>query len=171
MTKLAIDELREQVRGDVITPDDGAYDEARRVNNAMIDKRPQVVVRIRDAGDVKSTVDFAREHELDLSVRGGGHSVPGFGTCDDGVVIDLSLTRGVRVDLATTTARAEGGATWGTSIMPRTPSGSPLRGASSRPPGSGDSHLAAASVIWRADSVFRATTWCPAMSLPPMGAS
>jgi FAD/FMN-containing dehydrogenase len=113
MTNPTIGELREQVRGDVITPDDSGYDEARKVYNAMIDKRPRVVVRTRDVGDVKSAVDFARENEVDLSVRGGSHSVPGFGTNDDGVVIDLSLMRGVRVDPRTKTARAEGGATWG----------------------------------------------------------
>lgn len=113
MAKLTIDELREQVRGETITPDDIGYEEARTVYNAMIDRRPRVVVRPADVADVIATVNFARENELDLSVRGGGHSVPGFGTCDDGAVIDLSRMRGVRVDPKTKTARAEGGATWG----------------------------------------------------------
>jgi hypothetical protein len=71
------------------------------------------VVRARDVGDVMATVDFARENGLTLSVRGGGHSVPGFGTNDDGVVVDLSLMRSIRVDPKARTARAEGGATWG----------------------------------------------------------
>ncbi len=104
---------RAQVRGDVITPEDEGYDEARQVYNAMIDRRPAVVVRAANAGDVIAAVNFAREGGLDLAVRGGGHSVPGFGTCDGGVVIDLSGMRGVRVDPAASTARAEGGATWG----------------------------------------------------------
>jgi FAD/FMN-containing dehydrogenase len=113
MGKPTIEQLRARVRGDVITPQDTGYEEARRVYNAMIDRRPRVVVRCANAGDVMAGVEFAREHQLDLAVRGGGHSVPGFGTCDDGVVIDLSRMRSVRVDPQTRTARAEGGATWG----------------------------------------------------------
>lgn len=113
MTELKLDQLREQVRDDLVTPGDEGYDEARRVYNAMIDRRPAVVIRCASVGDVAAAVNFARENELDLAVRGGGHSVPGFGTCDDGVVIDLSGMRTVTVDAANRTARAEGGATWG----------------------------------------------------------
>ncbi|WP_327132892.1 FAD-binding oxidoreductase [Streptomyces sp. NBC_01343] len=113
MGKLSIEQLREGVRGAVTTPDDDAYDQARKVHNAMIDKRPAAVVHCANAGDVMAAVGFARENELDLAVRGGGHSVPGFGTCDGGVVADLSGMRGVRVDPVRRTARAEGGATWG----------------------------------------------------------
>lgn len=113
MGRPTIDELREQVRGEVVTQDDPGYEVARTVYNAMIDKHPSVVVRPQNAGDVMAAVGFARDNELDLSVRGGGHSVPGFGTNDDGVVIDLSSMRGVRVDPKAKTARAEGGATWG----------------------------------------------------------
>ncbi|GAA4636198.1 FAD-binding oxidoreductase [Actinoallomurus vinaceus] len=108
-----IERLRERVRGRVITAEDAGYDEARRVYNAMIDRRPLVVVRCADAGDAMATVDFARENDLVLSVRGGSHSVPGYGTNDGGVVLDLSSMRGVRVDPRTRTARAEGGCTWG----------------------------------------------------------
>src|SRR5207302_2288254 len=79
----------------------------------MIDKRPTVIVRPVNAGDVIAAVNFAREGELDLAIRGGAHSVPGFGTVDKGLVIDLSRMRGVRVDPEKRTARAEGGATWG----------------------------------------------------------
>jgi FAD/FMN-containing dehydrogenase len=113
MAKPTIEQLREQVRGEVIAPQDEGYEGARRVYNAMIERRPAVVVRAANAGDAIAAVTFARENQLDLAIRGGGHSVPGFGTCDDGVVIDFSPMRGVRVDPTNQTARAEGGATWG----------------------------------------------------------
>ncbi|MEX0755644.1 MAG: FAD-binding oxidoreductase [Actinomycetota bacterium] len=108
-----IDGLRERARGQVITRDDEGYDEARRVYNAMIDRRPRAVVRCEGVEDVVAAVEVARENGLDLAVRGGGHSVPGFGTCDDGIVIDLSAMRAVAVDPGSRTATAEGGATWG----------------------------------------------------------
>ncbi|MGH8936606.1 MAG: FAD-binding oxidoreductase [Acidimicrobiia bacterium] len=113
MGRPTIEQLRERVRGEVITPGDEGYEEARKVYNAMFDRRPRVVVQCANAGDVATAVDFARENQLDLAVRGGGHSVPGFGTVDDGVVIDLSSLRDVIVDPDRRTARAEGGATWG----------------------------------------------------------
>nr|WP_308425115.1 FAD-binding oxidoreductase [Wenjunlia tyrosinilytica] len=113
MGKPSINQLRERVHGAVVTPDSGTYDEARTVYNAMVDRRPAAVVRCANAGDVMAAVEFARENDADLAVRGGSHSVPGFGTCDDGVVADLSGMRGVRVDPTRGTARAEGGATWG----------------------------------------------------------
>jgi FAD/FMN-containing dehydrogenase len=113
MGSLIIEQLHDRVRGEVITPSDEGYEVARRIYNAMIDRRPRVVVRCANVADVMAAVDFARENRLDLAVRGGGHSVPGFGTCDGGVVVDLSRMRGVRVDPKTQTARAEGGATWG----------------------------------------------------------
>jgi hypothetical protein len=110
---MAIEELRERVRGAVITADDAGYEEARHVYNGMIDRRPAVIVRPANVGDVQAAVAFARDNSVDLAVRGGGHSVPGFGTCDGGVVIDFSGRRGVHVDPAKRTARAEAGATWG----------------------------------------------------------
>ncbi len=113
MATITLDSLRQQVRGDVITKDDEGYEHARAVYNAMIDKHPSVVVRAVNAGDVIAAVNFAREGRLDIAIRGGSHSVPGFGTCDDGVVIDLVRMRGVRVNPEKRTARAEGGATWG----------------------------------------------------------
>ncbi len=106
-------ELREQVRGEVIVEGDPEYESARAVHNGMIDKRPAVVVRVTNAGDVMAVVNYAKDNGHMLSVRGGGHSGPGFGTNDGGVVIDLSRMRGVRVDPTGKTARAEGGATWG----------------------------------------------------------
>jgi FAD/FMN-containing dehydrogenase len=113
MTAQTIPELRQLVSGDVIGRGDPGYDEARRVYNAMIDRRPSVVVRCANAADVVAAVNHARENGLDLAIRGGGHSVPGFGTIDDGVVIDLSDMRSVTVDPAARRAHAEGGATWG----------------------------------------------------------
>ncbi|MDA5093248.1 FAD-binding oxidoreductase [Aliiroseovarius sp. KMU-50] len=107
------DELSEFVRGDVIVEGDPDYEDARSVHNGMIDKRPAVVVRAMNAGDVATTISYAKDNGLDLAVRGGGHSGPGFGTNDGGVVIDLSRMRGVRVDPSAKTARAEGGTTWG----------------------------------------------------------
>ncbi len=113
MSSQTTEGLRESVRGEVIAPQDESYDEARKVFNAMIDRRPAVVVRCTGTDDVVAAVNFARENGLDLAVRGGGHSVPGFGTADDAVVIDLSGMRDVQVDPARRTARAQGGATWG----------------------------------------------------------
>ncbi|MDX6261153.1 MAG: hypothetical protein QOH84_2841 [Kribbellaceae bacterium] len=113
MGEYTIEDLKERTRGPVITDADEGYDEARKVHNAMIDRHPRVIVRCENAGDVMAAVSFAAANELDLAVRGGSHSVPGFGTCDDGVVVDLSPLRNVRVDPVTRTARAGGGATWG----------------------------------------------------------
>ncbi len=108
-----IQELREAVRAPVVTEGDPGYDDLRAVHNGMFDKRPQVIVRAEQVADVTAAVAYARDSNLDLSIRGGGHSAPGFGTNDGGVVIDLSLMRHVHVDPATQTARASGGATWG----------------------------------------------------------
>ncbi|HVQ17821.1 MAG TPA: FAD-binding oxidoreductase [Actinomycetes bacterium] len=113
MDNARIDQLREDVRGEVIAPSDDSYDDARRVYNAMIDRRPAVVVRPANTADVMTAVRCAGDNDLPVAVRGGSHSVPGFGTADDAVVIDLSSRRGVRVDPGTQSARAEGGATWG----------------------------------------------------------
>src|SRR5438477_2896011 len=113
MGKLTVEQLREGVQGDVIEAGDAAYEEARRVYNAMIDRRPAVIVRPVRTEDVVAAVNHARENGLDLSIRGGGHSVPGFGTNDGGVVIDFSRMLAVAVDPAKRTARADGGATWG----------------------------------------------------------
>ena len=106
-------ELSGLVRGDVIVEGDADYEDARSVHNGMIDKRPAVVVRVMNTGDVMAAVNYARDNSLELSTRGGGHSGPGFGTNDGGVVIDFSKMRGVRVDPSAKTARAEGGTTWG----------------------------------------------------------
>ena len=97
----------------MITEADEDYGEARAVHNGMFDKRPLAVLRAEQVADVIAGVNFARENGLDLSVRGGGHSAPGFGTNDGGLVIDMTPMRSVRVDPRNQTARADAGATWG----------------------------------------------------------
>ncbi|MDX6720189.1 MAG: hypothetical protein QOJ63_2443 [Solirubrobacteraceae bacterium] len=107
------DELRATLSGELICPGDEGYEEARKVYNAMVDRRPAAIVRCADVADVIATVALARRQGRVLSVRGGSHSVPGFGTNDGGIVCDLSAMTGIRVDPASRTARAEGGCTWG----------------------------------------------------------
>jgi FAD/FMN-containing dehydrogenase len=101
------------MRGVLIEPGDPTYDDARAVYNAMIDRRPALIARCADAGDVIAAVTFAREQGLLLAIRGGGHNGPGLGVVDDGIVIDLGAMKGVRVDPTHQTVRVEGGATWG----------------------------------------------------------
>jgi FAD/FMN-containing dehydrogenase len=108
----SVESFRTQLRGEVITPTDAAYESARRVWNAMIDKRPLFIVRCAGAADVMATVNFARDNHLPLAVRGGGHSIPGNGTCDGGVVLDFSRMKSVRVEPVRRTARAEAGVLW-----------------------------------------------------------
>jgi FAD/FMN-containing dehydrogenase len=109
----AVAELRDSARGEVIEPGDQAYDEARSIWNGAHDRRPALIVRCTGQADVVRAVEFARAHDLLVAVRGGSHSLPGFSTCDGGIVIDLSPMQGVRVDPAARTARAQGGVTWG----------------------------------------------------------
>jgi FAD/FMN-containing dehydrogenase len=113
LTESAVDALRATFRGPLVGPDDPDYDVARSVWNGMVDKRPSVVARCTGPADVISAVNFARDHDLPLAVRGGAHSAAGKGTCDDGVVIDLSLMKGIRIDPSAGTARAQGGVKWG----------------------------------------------------------
>src|SRR5438128_2569069 len=108
-----VERLRAAVRGPVICPGDDGYDAARRVWNGMIDRRPGAVVRCTGVADLVAAVTIAREAGALVSVRGGGHNVAGNAVCDGGIVIDLSQMRGVRVDPAARTARAQGGALWG----------------------------------------------------------
>jgi FAD/FMN-containing dehydrogenase len=109
----ALGALADRVAGSVIRPDDEAYEEARRVYNAMVDVRPAAIVRCAGEDDVVAVVRLAAEKGMDLAVRGGGHSVPGFGTAEGAIVADLSGLQSVRVDDATRTASAGGGTTWG----------------------------------------------------------
>jgi FAD/FMN-containing dehydrogenase len=100
-------------QGRLIGPQDSDYEEARAVFNAMIDRRPALIARCAGGGDVAKAVGFARDHGLLLAVRGGGHNGAGLGTCDDGVVIDLSLLKQIEVDPGARTVRVGGGCTWG----------------------------------------------------------
>lgn len=109
----AINDLKEKFKGDIILPGDPSYDQARQVWNGLIDKKPAVIVRCSGDADVMVAVKFARKQELPISVRGGGHNVSGTALCNDGIVIDLSPMRGVRVDSERKTVRVEGGATLG----------------------------------------------------------
>ena len=106
----AITALADSLRGDLIQPGDAGYEVARAVYNAMIDKYPALIVRCRDVADVIAGVNFARDQGLLLSIRGGGHNGAGLGIVDDGLVLDLGLMHGVRVDPVARTARVEGGA-------------------------------------------------------------
>jgi len=107
------DSLRAQMAGPVLAPSDPAYEDARRVHNGLIDRRPALVARCHGTADVQAAVRFARERGLEIAVRGGGHNVAGNAVCDGGLMIDLSAMRGVHVDPRARRARAQGGATWG----------------------------------------------------------
>src|SRR3954454_24005649 len=113
LTDEAIQQFVGSIRGGVIRPGDPNYDEARKVYNAMIDKRPALIAHCTDAGDVIAAVNFARENDLLVAIRGGGHNGPGLGTCDDGLVIDLSMMKGVRVGTTSRTVRVGPGCTQG----------------------------------------------------------
>jgi FAD/FMN-containing dehydrogenase len=110
---VAFDELAADLRGELITPAGTGYDEARAVYNAMIDKRPAAIARCRDAVDVVACVRFARAHQVDIAVRGGGHNAGGLAVADDALVIDLSGLRSTTVDPAHRTVRVDAGCTWG----------------------------------------------------------
>ena len=113
LDKQAIGLLAQSFRGTLIQPGDDGYDEARKLYNGMIDKRPRLIARCADVADVITAVNFGRAQDLLIAIRGGGHNGPGFGSCDDGLVIDLSRLKGVRVDPAARTVRAESGCTQG----------------------------------------------------------
>ena len=113
LEEAAMQEFAVNFRGELIRPEDEDYDAARAVFNGMIDRRPALIARCTGVADVVAAVNFARENELVVAVRGGGHSVPGYGTCDGGIVIDLSPMKGIWVDPEARTARAQAGLTWG----------------------------------------------------------
>jgi FAD/FMN-containing dehydrogenase len=128
--QLAVDEFGSILRGELVRPGDDRYNERRRVWNASIDRHPALIARCAGVADVIEAVRFARAHQLVVAVRGGGHSYPGYGVCDDGMVIDLSPMKGIRVDPESRTVRAQAGVLLGE--LDREPR--PLD--SSSPPGS-----------------------------------
>lgn len=113
LSEATVRELRDELRGELVQPGDAAYDEARSVWNGMIDSRPALIARCTGSDDVIAAIRFARSQGLTVAVRGGGHNVAGNATCDDGLVIDLSPMKGVRVDADGGTVKAQGGLTWG----------------------------------------------------------
>ncbi|MGH2411840.1 MAG: FAD-binding oxidoreductase, partial [Chloroflexota bacterium] len=113
LDETAVANLKTNLRGSLILPGDEGYDAARRVYNGMIDKHPGAIARCVDVADVMAAVNFARDHTVPPAVRGGGHNGGGLGTCDDGLVIDLSLMKGIHVDPEARTVRVQGGCTWG----------------------------------------------------------
>jgi FAD/FMN-containing dehydrogenase len=113
MAPIQIEQLRSSVRGALITPGDAVYDTARLVHNRMIDKRPALIVRCADVADVVAAIDYARTNNLLTAVRSGGHNGGGLGTCEGGVVVDLSPMKGVRVDPEARTVRVAAGNLWG----------------------------------------------------------
>ena len=108
-----IEEFKKGLRGELILRNDPRYEEARKLYNGMIDKRPLLIARCVDVADVITAVNFGRDRGLLIAIRGGGHNGPGFGSCDDGLVIDLSMTKSVRVDPASQTVRVGAGCTSG----------------------------------------------------------
>jgi FAD/FMN-containing dehydrogenase len=113
VTREELQGLAQSLRGEVIGPDARGYDESRKVWNGMIDRRPALIARCSGVADVMDTIAFAERNGLPLAVRGGGHNVAGHAVCDAGVVLDLSLMKGIRVDPKAKLAHAQGGATWG----------------------------------------------------------
>jgi FAD/FMN-containing dehydrogenase len=107
-----LDDLRASLEGTVIAAGEPQYEAARRIFNALIDRRPAVIARCAGAADIKTAFDFARTHGLEVAVRGGGHNPAGHALCDGGLVIDLTALRSVHVDRDRCAARASGGATW-----------------------------------------------------------
>jgi FAD/FMN-containing dehydrogenase len=110
---VSLEQFRARFRGEIIQSGDAGYDDARKVYNGMIDKRPSLIARCVDEADVIAAVEHGRESNLLTAVRGGGHNGGGLGTCDGGLVIDLSRMRGIRVDPAASTVRVQGGCTGG----------------------------------------------------------
>ena len=129
--------FRSAFDGEIVLPGDATYDAARAVWNGMVDRRPAIVLRPTNAGEVASALRFAREQDLAVAVRSGGHSLPGHSTCDDGAIIDLAAMRGVTVDpRASDRARATAGHCSASSTTRRRPSASRATAARSRTPAS-----------------------------------
>jgi FAD/FMN-containing dehydrogenase len=104
--------IRDKIRGEISCPGDESFDEYRKVWNGMIDRRPSVIVRCAGAADVKHCILFARDHDLSVAVRSGGHSVAGYGVCDGGLMIDLSAMKGIKINKGRRSVDAQAGLTW-----------------------------------------------------------
>ena len=168
----AIQAFKSSLRGKLVQPGEPDYDDVRALYNGMIDKRPRLIARCVDVADVIAAVNFGRDQGLLVAIRGGGHNGPGLGSCDDGLVIDLSSmrerarrSRRARRSASTPAARRA------TSITPRTRSGWRCPSASSRPPASPASRSAAAPATSRASTASPSTTCSKRTSSSPTAAS
>ena len=112
LAQTIIDDLKADLRGEVLQSQDVGYDDARKIWNAMIDRYPGLIIRCNGVSDVIAAVNLARTNNLLVSVKGGGHNVSGHAVCDGGLMIDLSPMKSIYVNTSAQTARAEGGATW-----------------------------------------------------------
>ena len=113
LDETAIEGLRAGLLGQLLRPGEAGYEEARKIHNGMIDKRPAMIARCLGVADIVDAVNLARSADLEVAVRGGGHNVAGNAVCDGGLMIDLSLMKGIHVDAKARTARAQGGVIWG----------------------------------------------------------
>src|ERR1700693_4984801 len=112
MQQEAVNEFKAQLRGDLLEPTDARYEEERKVYNAMISRKPRLIAKCADVADVMTAIRFGQQHDLRVSIRGGGHNAAGLGVCDDGLVIDLSLINYVRVDPSSRTVLVGAGCKW-----------------------------------------------------------
>jgi hypothetical protein len=156
LDQAAVQEFAAGIRGPVLSPGDDGYDDARAIWNGLIDRRPALIVQPTGAADVVDAVNFAREHELTLSIKGGGHNVAGNAVNDGGLVIDLSRMRGVHVDPAT--QRVSAGRATGDTTARRSCSASRCRAASSRRQASPACRFTAARATCAASTGCRSTT-------------
>src|ERR687891_2615819 len=113
LKETVVESFQARVRGALLRPGEAGYDEARTIHNAMIDRRPALIARCTGAADVMAAIRLAREHDVLVSVRGGGHGMPGYAVCEGGLMLDLSGMTSVHVDPDRRTVRADAGVTWG----------------------------------------------------------
>ena len=112
MATVSVSDLAARFSGRLLQPTDAGYEDARRVHNGLIDKRPSLIAQPRNSADIADAVKLAHDSGFEVAVKGGGHNVAGRGTIDNGLLIDLSLMKGIHVDARNRTARVQGGATW-----------------------------------------------------------
>jgi hypothetical protein len=163
----AVDAFKKSLRGPLIAPGVTTYNEARQVWNANIDRRPGLICRPVGVADILSTVHFARDHHLLVSVRGGAHSFPGTCVCNGRLVIDLSLMKSIRVDPVRRTVRAEGGVTWGEFDRETQAFGLATTGGTASDTGIAGLTLGGASAGWDTNTGSLRTTCSPSISSLP----